>query len=547
MVACLTLVCNPLCLYSVPYRSCLAVGIYQMYAAVDASCRGGWQVVGVSYGVVLEGIVATVVRVEADVSQGLPQFSIVGLPDSAVSESRLRIRAAIRNSGLPFPNSRITINLSPASLKKRGAGLDLAIAIAILNATGAIPETNLMGCGFSAELGLSGQLVPVPGIMNLALSLHSRGLNRFFIAADELEHCLPIPGFTWIALPTLAEVAKWLTSPKPKRMVQPVWPNPQAIDETTDISVDMADVEGLETVKRGLLIAACGKHHTLLIGPPGCGKTMLAERFATILPHLSSEEALEVYALYQACGTPRPLTIRPPLRAPHHSLTTAGLIGGGAPPMPGEATLAHQGVLVLDELLEFGRQTLDSLREPLTTRQIRITRSSHTSVFPASFILIGTLNPCLCGQLGSGTCTCLPTEVRRYWSRVSGPFFDRMELVITISKRELSGIHKYAPHQLARNKAETSEDMREKVASGRRALGERLKGLKGIQSDVHRTTSALLESTERRLSLSRRAAASALSVARTISVLEGADTVLPEHLAEALAMRISRPWDMSTP
>jgi magnesium chelatase family protein len=504
-------------------------------------------VVGVSYGVVLEGIVATVVRVEADVSQGLPQFSIVGLPDSAVSESRLRIRAAIRNSGLAFPNSRITINLSPASLKKRGAGLDLAIAIAILNATGTIPTTKLLDCGFSAELGLSGQLVPVHGIMNLALALHRSGLNQFFIASEQLHHCLPIPRFRWIALCTLAEVAKWLTSPEPKESIQPTWPDneEEEEDEVTDMGVDIADVEGLESVKRSLMIAACGQHHTLLIGPPGCGKTMLAERFSTILPVLSNQEALEVYALYQACGQGRPLTLRPPVRAPHHSLTMAGLIGGGIPPMPGEATLAHRGVLVLDELLEFGRETLDSLREPLTTKQIRITRGGHTSTFPASFILLGTLNPCLCGQLGSGTCSCLPTEVRRYWSRVSGPFFDRMELVISVEKKLPTDIRMPRVHP-NNQRALTSEEMRAKVVQGRIALASRIKELRNPQSDVHKSTLSLLQSTEQRLSLSRRATASALKVARTISVLEGADTVLPDHLAEALAMRISRPWDVST-
>ncbi|KPV39809.1 YifB family Mg chelatase-like AAA ATPase [Alicyclobacillus ferrooxydans] len=501
--------------------------------------------IGVAFGVVLEGISATVVRVEADVSQGLPQFSIVGLPDSAVSESRLRIRAAMKNSGLPFPNSRITVNLSPASLRKRGAGLDLAITMAILNAVGALSGERLNHCGFSAELGLSGRLVPVPGIMNLALSLHGSGFTQFFISQEQWGACLPIPNFTWIGLNNLSEVVTWLrTKPATDCPIQPSW----TLDPSLDAAIsgasspvgDMKDVHGLEAAKRGLMIAACGRHHTLLIGPPGCGKTMLAERFSTILPPLSNAEALEVYALHQACGDMTELTAYPPLRAPHHSLTVAGLIGGGSPPMPGEATLAHRGVLILDELLEFQRQTLDSLREPLTTRQIRITRGNHTSLFPAAFILLGTLNPCLCGQLGSGTCTCLPSEVRRYWSRVSGPFFDRMELVITMQPTAESS---NSPSRVKGSNHQSSADMRRIVTEGRAALLARLTRLSSPLSDMEPKATNLLETSEQKLRLSKRAADAVVRVARTISVLDGRDSVTSSHLAEALALRVQRPWE----
>lgn len=494
---------------------------------------------GVAYGAVLEGIAACPVRVEADVSQGLPLFSIVGLPDSAVQESKLRIRAAMKNSGLPFPSSRITINLSPANMKKRGPGLDLAIAVAILNAVGYLNGDATLSSAFCGELGLSGDIAPVVGVVNLALALHGSGMNRIVLSANQMEGIVPIPAFEWIAAHTLLEVVDICKSNYSLGIVLPgPLPHPgQGESDSTSLwtNGNVSEVRGLTQVKRALLIAATGRHHSLLFGPPGCGKTMLAERFHTILPPLTPEQALEAYAIHQACDVPRRLDALPPVRSPHHTVTRAGLIGGGSPPVPGEVTLAHHGVLLLDEILEFQRTTLESLREPLGSRTVRVTRGGYRSVFPADFLLLGTLNPCPCGQHGFGHCTCLPTQIHRYWSSLSGPLIDRMELIIPV--------HPEPRATSADRETVSSEDLRKKAEQARAALMEREQWLgHGRSSDVSSEAMKLVLRAGEKIPLSTRGIHGVLRVARTISALDGSQAVEKRHIEEGLAYRsLTRP------
>ncbi|MBX5436747.1 MAG: ATP-binding protein [Alicyclobacillaceae bacterium] len=473
--------------------------------------------IGTCLGAVLDGIESVVVQVEADVGAGIPHFTIVGLPDSAVSESKLRIRSAIRNSGWRFPSKRITVNLSPAGLRKRGAGLDLAIAVAILRADGQLPPLANPVVACCAKLSLSGQLVPVPAMVNLALALRGRA-DRVAVSID--QRCVDLPGLAWHPFATLAEAARALSSantlPAPVLRLPP----PAADSTAPPEAADFAEVEGLEEVKRALTIAAAGRHHVLLIGPPGCGKTMAAERFPTLLPRLTPEQALQVYAIRQAAGLPDAPTLIPPLRSPHHTLTVPGMIGGTAQLTPGEVTLAHHGVLLLDELLEFRRTTLESLREPLVHHCVRLTRGGRTTTLPANFILLGTLNPCPCGRRGFGECRCGDAEVSRYWSRLSGPLLDRIDLVVTIQPRTQ---HPRTPLR------EDSNAMRMRVEHA----------VRRAQKPVpwSHASAQLLRRAVDGLHLSRRAADSVRRVAETICTLSEFEEVRPEHVHEALGLR----------
>lgn len=490
--------------------------------------------IGTSLGAVYEGLEGTVVRVEVDVTNGLPQFSIVGLPDSAVSESKLRIRSAIRNAGLEFPNKRITVNLSPASLKKRGAGLDLAIAVSILRASHQIPNDTADAFGFSAELSLSGALVPVSSLVTLALAFKQQSVRYIAIAEHQFGNCVPIPNVEWVPCASLLDVVQTLRDPHVGTRTDTLPVQPFYACQTT---MDFTDVHGLGAVKRALTIAAAGRHHVMLVGPPGCGKTMLGERLPSILPHLSELEALEVYAIHQSCGDSAVPSLIPPLRIPHHTLSAAGMVGGGSRPVPGEITLAHRGVLLLDEVLEFRRSALDALREPIVQKHVRLSRSGHAVTFPADFLLVGTLNPCPCGKRGFGDCTCLASAISRYWNHISGALMDRIDMLIHVHPQSWD-----VPTQSAEPLPEGSADIRQCVTS---ASGVLKTGAATLQSgaltvqpsDFQASAWKWMRQAVHQIRLSGRAAASVQSMSRTIAALDGRDTVADGDVSEAIAMR----------
>lgn len=486
--------------------------------------------IGTSFGAVYEGIEGTTVHVEADVSNGLPQFSIVGLPDSAVSESKLRIRSAIRNAGLEFPNRRITVNLSPASLRKRGSGLDLAIAIAILRASDQIPEDGQFPLGFAAELSLSGQLGAVPGLVTLALALQRQGLHSIAIAQSQIQQCVSIPQVAWVPFPSLAEVVQYVRHPN---ATNPIRVHAPALENPAPKHLDFAEVSGLEDVKRALTIAAAGHHHIVLVGPPGCGKTMLGERFASILPLLSELEALEVYAIHQACDDTSVPSRVPPTRMPHHTVSVAGMVGGGSRPIPGEVTLAHRGVLFLDEVLEFQRPALDALREPIVQKRIRLSRSGYAVTLPAHFLLIGTLNPCPCGQQGFGECNCIESSIHRYWGRLSGALMDRIDMFVQVQPQNIER------HSQA---ARSSVEIREQVCEARMQF-EQSHSTRELQSLVvqppnfQESAWRLFRQAVQHLRLSGRATASITAMANTIAILDKREHVIDADISEAVALR----------
>ena len=492
-----------------------------------------------SFGV--SGVGGYPVELEVYITNGLPAFDIVGLPDTAVKESRERVRAAVKNNGFKFPVSRITVNLAPADRKKAGTLYDLPMLIGILAACGEL-DAPKDDCAFLGELSLTGELRPISGALPMAIAAEREGVKKLFVPAENAAEAAFAEGVTVYPVENTAQLIRFLRGDRP---IEPAAP-PELTPELTGLP-DFSDVKGQENVRRALEIAAAGGHNILIVGPPGAGKSMMAKRLPGILPDMSREEMIACTEIYSVAGlTDRrhPVVAARPFRAPHHTVSATALSGGGTMPRPGEISLAHNGVLFLDELPEYNPAALEVLRQPLEDGEVTVSRVAGTVTFPSRFMLVCAMNPCKCGWYGhpSGRCKCSENDVRRYHSRISGPLLDRIDLIVEVPALEYEELRRRTP-------SEPSAAIKARVDAARQIQRGRFGG-DGTMCNAHIGTKELrkfcalsaegeelMHQAFDAMGLSARSYDRILRVARTIADLAGSETIEPEHVAEAIQYR----------